>query len=649
MAKDPKSKHAKSLPGAIPPGSSFRKNYLLLPLILAVTLIVFTPSLKSGFVTFDDPHYVLENPYIRNFSAENLEAILLTDANNLGNYHPLTLLSYAVNYSLSELDPAPYHAVNIFLHLVNTFLVFQLALLLFERAGSGEGRLLSAAVALLFGIHPLHVESVAWISGRKDLLYTCFYLLSLISYTRYAGNKSAGNYLLSFFFFLMSLLSKGMAVTLSLSVVAIDYLLKRDLFDRKVILEKIPFFMLSLIFGIIAVVVQQAQGATEIIKFSFFERVVFASWGYTQYLIKFIVPYKLCGYYPYPDLQQANIPAAWYFAVIPAVTSIAALLFFIFHRPDRNIVFGGMFFIVNVMFVLQIFPVGSAVMADRYTYLSSFGFFFLAAAGIGHLIRKFSQAGKALPGIFLVFAVSLSAVSIGRIAAWHDSYSFWNDVMNKYPAFYPAINNLGEFYENEGKAEEALQLFSKSIEANRQNPNAWFHRGSIRGKTGKLREAISDFDQAILCNPGFTQAYVNRAIAKAMSQDYPGALADLDTVIGRGGGGSAYFNRGLLKNQLRDYAGAIPDFQEAVNLDPSCVNCIYSLGLAHYHTGKFGEAIRSFSACLELDPSSGNAYYYRGLAYQESGKTDSCCSDLQKAVSHGIKEAIPAMEQCCRH
>jgi tetratricopeptide (TPR) repeat protein len=643
-----KTKNAKRVAAATVPDLTEKRRYLWVAGILAITFIMFIPAIRSEFITFDDLQYVVENPYIKGLTADNLKAIFFRDANDLGNYHPVTLVTYAVNYAFSELDPIPYHLVNVLLHLLNTFLVFQLSMLLFTRLGLDRRLLLSSIVALLFGIHPLHVESVAWVSGRKDLLYTCFYMLSLISYVRYLDKKSAGMYILALVFFLLSLMSKGMAVTLALSVVAIDYLLKRDLLSKKVILEKIPFFAMSLLFGIIAIMVQQAQGATEIIKFGVADRVVFASFGFTQYLIKLVFPYKLCGYYPYPDLKVATIPAAWYFSVVPVLAFVGTLGYFSLLRPNRKIVFGIVFFLLNVLLVLQLFPVGSAVMADRYTYLSSFGFFFLVALGSGFLMQNRAATRLMIPGLFLAYAALLSFVSNQRCAVWHDSYSFWNDIVEKYPHFYPAINNLGEFYEKDGRTEEAFQQFSNSIKAHEDNPNAYFHRGSIYGKSGQSREAIADFSQAIRFSPGFTQAYVNRAIARAMIEDYTGALADLDSVIRREKNEGAYFNRGILKNQMKVYAQAVADFQEAIKLNPSCARCYYSMGMANYHAKLYPAAAAAFSAYLSLDPQSGNAYYYRALCRIEGGRPDSICSDLDRAVKLGNKEAGPYLEQYCR-
>ena len=641
--KSPKTVVSPGAPGIAGPGS-----FLYPAGILILTFIVFLPSVRNLFVDFDDPQYVLENLYIKAFGGHNLKAIFCEDANRLGNYHPLTLLSFMVNYLFSELSPTGYHVTNVLLHLVNTYLVFRLALLLFTKLGYEHGQKLASVTALLFGIHPMHVESVAWVSGRKDLLYTCFYLLAMLRYIRYLDEKTVKNYLLVLFFFLLSLVSKGMAVTLTLSVIALDYLFGRELRQKTVILEKIPFLLLSLVFGVIAVAVQQAQGATDIIKYGFFQRSVFASFGFTQYLVKFLVPYKLCGYYPYPDLPDGNIPWFYYLSFIPVLVFGFLLLFFLWIRPDRKVAFGMMFFIINVMFVIQLFPVGSAVMADRYTYLSYFGLFFLVASGIGFLLHQFPPARIIIVSLVIVYAGVLSVVAGGRCAAWHDGLSFWQDVAEKYPYFFPAFNNLGVFYEKEGNTAEAFRYYNNSITANHHNPNAYYHRGTIYGKSGRLKEAISDFDQSIRYAPEYTKAYINRAIAKAMIKDSKGALADLNKVLEREKNEEAFFNRGVLENDLKDYAKAIPDFQEAINLNGSCVSCYYSLGLANYGAGRYREAISAFSTCLSLAPGSGMVYHNRALAYIEAGKPDSSCNDLQQAVNLGVKESVSLLEQYCK-
>jgi tetratricopeptide (TPR) repeat protein len=287
-------------------------------------------------------------------------------------------------------------------------------------------------------------------------------------------------------------------------------------------------------------------------------------------------------------------------------------------------------------------------MADRYTYLSSFGLFFLFAAGAEALWQKYPVQRKYLAAGTIACCLALSVVTVNRFSAWADRYSFWEDVALKYPRFFPALNNLGEFYENGGETDKALQYFNRSIGASRQNQNAYFHRGSIYGKAGRTSEAIADFTEAIRCFPGFTQAYINRAIARAMQGDAPGALADLDTVISRKPNESAYFNRGILKNQLKDYAGAIPDFREAIALNPSCLQCYYSMGLACFNSQQYGEAIRSFTACIGLNAAYGYAYFYRGASYLQEGDSAKGCADLEAAVKYGVQEAGSLRDSSCR-
>ncbi|HNY01298.1 MAG TPA: tetratricopeptide repeat protein [Bacteroidales bacterium] len=611
-----KEKRKNTRKGPVPKEAGNRLScigYAWLAGILALTLIVFVPTLKHSFVAFDDPQYVENNPFIRGFTDANLKEILTGDANNLGNYHPITLLSYSLNYAVSGTEPRSYHLFNILLHLANTLLVFFLSHRLFRHTGTGPGHLLPAAMALLFGIHPLHVESVAWISGRKDLLYTCFYLLSLMGYLRYLEKKLTSGYLLSILFFIFSLLSKGMAVTLPLVLMAVDYLSGRNPFGKRQLLEKVPFFLLSLVFGLVAIVVQHAQGATEIVRYGLPARFVIASYGFTQYLLKTLVPYSLCGYYPYPDLHKVTIPTAWFFSVLPFLLFLGALAWMLIRGKYRMVSAGFLFFLFNVMFVLQLFPVGSAVMADRYTYLSSFGLFLAGSAGLASIVQRYPKRKVLVIILLMAYAGVLAVVSAHRTAAWHDRFTFWGDVAEQYPRFYPALNNLGEFYENEGDKEKALHYFTESIAVTADNPNAWFHLGSMNGKAGKFDEAISGFTKAIACSPGFTQAYINRAIARAMKKDYPAAMADLDTVLSVGANESAYFNRAILRNEMKDYRGAISDF----------------------------------TAFLGLNPSSGQAYYNRGLAYLRAGVADSACPDLQKAVSMGVNGARAVADQYC--
>lgn len=616
--------------------------------ILVITFIVFVPSLKNQFISFDDIQYVTENPFIKDLSRENLETILLTDANGTGNYHPLTMLSLAVNYYFSGLKPMGYHLTNVFFHLINTFLVFYLVFLICIGTNIQSKLLISIIASLLFGIHPMHVESVAWVSGRKDVLFTLFYLLSLIAYIKYLDRKHARYLILSLLFFVFSTLSKGMAVTLPIILVIMDYLFNRRMADKRLIAEKIPFFLIAILFGIVTIITQRSGGATEIIKATFFDRTVYASFGLTQYIIKLVFPYELCAYYPYPEKTGGIIPLGYYFCLACPVIILLLLIYFLRIRQNKNVLWGILFFIINLLLVLQLLPVGSAVMADRYAYLSSIGFFFLAGIFISWSIRKFEKYRIVIAGIFGIYFILLVVMANNRCLAWRNSTVFWEDVARKYPRFAPAINNLGIIKEKEGDAFEAINYYSKAIEVNPSYPDALFNRGILYGKTGQFEKALPDLDKAILLSPGFFKAYLNRGIAKASVHDYDGALKDFDKALLLQKGEEVYYNRGILKLQLRDYNNAIRDFTEAIKINHGSWNYYYSRGLAKFESGRYKDAVPDFSLAINLHPANANSYYYRAIAEINSGEKKNGCEDLQNAMRLGRKDIAPLIDRYCR-
>lgn len=617
--------------------------------IAIITFIVFSPALTADFINFDDIQYVTENPYIRNITSQNLEAILLTDVNGTGNYHPLTFLSLAADYTISGSKPWGYHLTNIIFHLLNTTLIFYLVFIICRRLKIKNKTLISIITALLFGIHPMHVESVAWVSGRKDVLYTFFYLLSILFYLQYLDKTRVKFYIISIIFFLFSLASKAMAVTLPVVLLSIDYLLNRKLRDKKVWTEKIPYFFLSFLFGLIAVFTQKSGGATEIIKNNFFDQLVFASYGFTQYIIRFIYPFHLSPYYPYPERTDGAIPWAYYLCFITLLITCLLLAYLTGRKKDRKVSFGILFFLVNLALVLQIIPVGSAVMADRYTYLSSIGLFFIIGIGVALLIVKFPKQKIFLLLISFSYITFLSVKAHDRCFVWKNSASFWENVNAGFPRFAPALNNLGLIKETEGNNGEAINFYTKAIVADPEFANAFFSRGTLYGKTGQYTKALSDLDKAIQLTPGFVKAFTNRAVAKAQSHDLTGALNDLNRAISLEKSEDAYYNRGFLKIQMKDYSSAINDLTEAIKLNPGSVKSYFSRGLANLNTANFKKAMEDFTICINSTPRDGNAYYYRAISKINSGEAQNCCEDLQKAFQLGNKMSEALLRQYCNN
>ncbi len=427
-------------------------------LVLAVTSAAFRPSLKNGFVNWDDPQYVVENPGIRSLSAAAVGKIF--SSFSVANYQPLTLLSYALDYRLSGDDPNGYHATNLGLHLFNGLLVFWLVLLIGGRVW------VACLTALLFGVHPLHVESVAWVSARKDVLYGFFFLAALVSYVHYLRRPQARRYYYgSLVLFLFSLLSKATAVTLPLVLLLLDRYPGRT--DRKLALaDKIPFFVLALVFGGLGFFAQHAAGAVRRPElFNLVDKLLIVPFALAFYLFKTVWPVGLSCLYPYFAFPGNPIFFASLIALFVAGLGGAV---FAWGRSSRVVAFSSLFFLLTLLPVLQIVPLGRIIVADRYAYLPLLGLFYGFSEGMAWLYaRDLRQGGRVVRVFLIVLAagcvVGLGAMTARRCTVWRDSGTLWRDALLRHPASSIACNNLGVFYAHSGRQEEAARMFRRAL------------------------------------------------------------------------------------------------------------------------------------------------------------------------------------------
>lgn len=300
--------------------SIFTSQRFWIFLCVFITFGVMAPNINNGWVNWDDENFILNNPLVEHITSENVKKVFTTLENN-GGYTPLVVLSWSLDYSADGFNAQVFHTTNILLHLINVSLVFILILSLTQRIE------LAVIVALLFGIHPMQLEAVAWITSRKDLLYGLFYLAGLITYLKYLKNENGHRrklYLLCLLFFAGSLLSKGMAVTFPVTLLIIDQFMKRKNL-RLLIIEKIPFLVLSIIVGLIAVSAQQQGGAIgEMENISFVDSFFVACYGLVVYVFKAIIPMNLSSYHPYPYALGESLPFYFYGALIPAIMVVIA-------------------------------------------------------------------------------------------------------------------------------------------------------------------------------------------------------------------------------------------------------------------------------------------------------------------------------------
>jgi tetratricopeptide (TPR) repeat protein len=476
-----------------------RNTYFYLFLILLITLICFSPVFKNEFINFDDDKYILTNNIIKK---GNLGEIFSSYV--VGNYHPFTILTYSIQYKLFGIKPGGYHAINLFIHMLNTVLVFYLVFYLTKKITPG------LIASLLFGIHTIHVESVAWASELKDVLYTCFFLLSFIYYLRYSDGNRSKFYIISIVMFLFSLLSKAMAAPLPLLFLLADYLKERK-WSWKLIKEKIPFLILSLVFGIIAIGAQQSSDAFhDIMFFSLPERFIIAGYCFIIYLLKIIAPLNLSAYYPYPPGSETALPGYFYAGFIAFILLASFIIYS--KKFSRKLIFAFGFFLLTTLLILQILPVGGAMMADRYAYVPSIAVFYLAGIGFQKVLEN--KKYKTPSVIFLVLiSIFYATQTYSRCKIWNNSMTLWNDVISKYKNVPVAYNNRGILLKETTRYDEMLNDFSKAIALKTDFADAYNNRGNLYNLQQKYKEAIEDFNKAIQLRPDMGELYNNRGIS----------------------------------------------------------------------------------------------------------------------------------------
>ena len=402
------------------------KPLFLAIVILALTFVVFLPVFSSDFLsTWDDSDYITNNLMIRAINFHTLKAMFSSQIG--GTYVPLPLLSYAIEYKLFGLSSTAFHFTNLLIHLFCTLFVFEI----FRRLGIKP--LYAALGALLFGIHPMGVESVAWVTERKDLLYTFFYLASIIAYLNYLkkDTRKLINLGVSWSLFLLALLSKIQAVSLPLVLLAIDFYMRRPV-RLKLLVEKVPFFILSLGFGIAGIFILKNMGALKINEmYTLQERLFFGSYAFNAYLIKFAAPFGLSALYPYPIKTGESLPVIYYLS--PLLIGVLAFVTWKSYQKGRSIVFGVLFFTLSVFFLLQSFGAGQGFMADRYTKVPYVGLIFIVVFQAQHYLEKHHTRKAMVFPVLAVILVGFMFLSYHRAGVWKNGDTLWTDVIEKYP------------------------------------------------------------------------------------------------------------------------------------------------------------------------------------------------------------------------
>jgi len=612
--------------------------------LMFATIIAFEPIRQNEFVNYDDYAYVTQNPHVQTGLTNNSIIWAFTAAYS-HNWHPLTWLSHMLDCQLFGLNPHRHHLTSLLFHIANTLLLF---VVLKNMTGALWQ---SAFVAAAFALHPLHVESVAWVSERKDVLSTLFWLLTMAAYLRYVKRPNVSGYLLMLFAFALGLMAKPMLVTLPFVLLLLDYWpLGRFQNERaetrnsqgsqwqifyRLVWEKIPLFGLSVISCIITLLIEAKGAGSSLERLPLKIRIANVPIAYLTYLGKTIWPINLAVFYPHPG----NKLAMWQGAVAGLVL---VGIFILILRPARNykyLLVGWLWFVGTLIPVIGLVQVGDQAMADRYTYLPSIGIFIIIAWDIPELVAKWQSRR-------IILAISAGIVLAGmlictrtQVRHWQNSFTLlehaikvtkdndrmhyclglelqllgrFDEAIGKFrqalqikPNFSEAYNGLGTISCTQGKLDEAISYFHQALQINPDLAEAHTNLGSILSVQGKSDEAISQFRQALQINPDLAEAHNN--LANVLStQDKPNE--------------------------------ALPHFREALRLKPSWepMSSLAQILALHQDPN-----IRDARQAVELAQHAAELTSYQNpsvlstlaTAYAAAGQLDQAVTTAQKALS----------------
>lgn len=499
------------------------KIILMLSSIVLITLLAFVPVLDNEFTYWDEIKYLIYNPLVKDLSFEGVTRMFTTVVINRHHYHPLTLLSFAIEHHFFKLNPFIYLFNNLILHLINTILVFILIYRLSLK------RSMAALVALGFGIHPLHVESVAWIVQRKDLLYSVFYLAALIMYARYCETKGKSTRYLFyvFLFFVGSLLSKPAAITLPVLLMAFDYFYKREGM-LNLLKEKITFFFLSILFGVIALA-QKFEGAV-VELYSWVDRIFITFHNLGMYIFKLVLPIGLSAFYPLPTRVEGQLPFIFY---AMAFITVAGLWYALkLTKYSRGFIFGLLFYGISIFLVSGFISMSNFLMADHYTYIPSIGIFFVFALGFEFVYNRTGKI-KRKATIFLTIIIFLGwfTTTYRRTNVWQNGITLWTDVISKYPGLSLAYTNRGIAYAHDKQFQEALDDFHQVLRLQPDSFEVYNNIGNLYLLNGKNEDAIKAFTKSIELNPYYIKAYYNRSLVYSRQGRLDLVIGEYDRIL----------------------------------------------------------------------------------------------------------------------
>jgi tetratricopeptide (TPR) repeat protein len=628
----------------------------LLPVLLLIgtTLAIFWPLGNHEFINLDDDVYVYHNPQVK--AGLTLKGVIWAFTSlKTSNWHPLTWLSHMLDCQLYGLNPGAHHVTSLLFHIANTVLLFWVLKRMTGRIWA------SSFVAALFALHPLHVESVAWVAERKDVLSTFFWMLTLWGYLRYTERPGLNRYLLAILFFALGLLFKPMLVTVPFVLLLLDYWpLGRFSFRRgavdspnpkssrvrgqgpvplRLVLEKVPFFVLSAISSLLTFFVQRSGGAVgSLQRLPMETRLANAIVSYAHYIQKMVWPRNLAVLYPYPDMIAMG-------QVGLAGILLLGISVFVFRwaRTRPYLLVGWLWYLGTLVPVIGLVQVGTQAMADRYTYVPLIGLFIMIAWGIPDILAGWRYR-KATLTVSAVLLLSIFMVVTNlQIQKWHDNIRLFThtlkvtnrnalihynlgialsvqrkdgEAMAHYkealwidPNYVEAYNNLGVTLADQGKTQEAISYYSQALRINPKYVEAHNNLGNVLAKQGKIEEAAVHYTEALRTKPDFAEAHYNLGTLLARQGKIEEAGAHFTQALRiKPDYAEAYNNLGNVLAQQGKIEEAATYYTQALRIRPDLAEAHFSLGMAYLTIGNRGSALEEYEILKRINPGMANDF-----------------------------------------
>lgn len=583
--------------------------------LLLITLAIYSQVRDFGFINYDDPEYVVNNAHVRDGLTSGGLAWALTSG-YASNWFPLTWLSHMLDCQLFGLQSGPHHLTNVALHAAGTLLLFA-----FLKRTTGA-RWRSAFVAFVFGLHPLHVESVAWVAERKDVLSALFWMLTFWAYLKYTERQSAPKYLLVVLMFCCGLMSKPMTVTLPLVLLLLDvWPLRRFEAARSgagLLLEKLPLFVLSIAASVVTYLVQERGGSVSPIdRIPIAARIGNALVSYLVYIVKLCWPSHLAVFYPFPESQS---PLLGILSGLTILVLTALAVHTIRQRPYFAV--GWLWYLVTLVPVIGLVQVGLQSRADRYAYIPLIGISIVLAWGVDELFGRMDWSRSAVTILAVAACAAWSAVTWVDLGFWRNSIALFEHAIAVTDGNYVACNNLGTAMREEGRVTEAVSDFETAAAIRPQAPDIQENLGEALIAAGRAEDAEPHLLEALRLRPDFAKAHVDLASALIRRGRFDDAGSHYrmalqlqpDRAEAHYGLGGVLAVQGRMQEAATQFQAGLPYLLEELKRKPDSVDGHYNLGTVYAMMGRVDDAIVQFSEAVRLRPDDAEVRVNLGTA-----------------------------------